>query len=232
MNEQKTLLTLSLVLNFLLILTISFIVIVYFNFWGLAEKLGVSISNSSNNGGNVATKEEITDEVSKDVDTYADWNVYTNEEIGFKIKYPKIEIVDDNTVSLALIEREHYRLREVNCVEIGPVDNDQKAQISIGYAPADNSPDMCFRSGVGGGELTVEYIDVMIGNETYEVKETTYTGLEESEESFVQYKVLLENPNMNDDECEYFAIEVEYWPEYESLYSDLYKEILKTFEWL
>jgi hypothetical protein len=72
----------------------------------------------------------------------------------------------------------------------------------------------------------------MIGNETYEVKETTYTGLEESEESFVQYKVLLENPNMSNDEYEYFAIEVEYWPEYESLYSDLYEEILRTFEWL
>jgi hypothetical protein len=230
MNKQKTLLTLSLMLNFLLILTMSFVVVVvYFNFWGLAEKLGISISHSSED---VVTEEEIVDEVSKDVDKYVDWNTYTNEEMGFKIRYPKIEIVDGNTISLALVEREHYRLGEINCVKIGPVDNDQKAQISIGYAPVDNSPDMCFRSGVGGGELTVEYIDVIIGNETYEVKETTYTGLEESEESFVQYKVLLDNPNMNDDECEYFAIEVEYSPEYESLYSDLYKEILKTFEWL
>jgi hypothetical protein len=231
MNKQKTLLTLSLILNLLLIFTISFVVIVYFNCWGLADKLDVSKSDN-NDDGNVVTEEKIADKVNEDVDEYADWNTYINEEMGFKIKYPEIEIVDDNTISLALMEREHYRLGEVNCVEIGPVDNDQKAQISIGYAPADNSPDMCFRSGVGGGELTVEYINAMIGDETYEVKETTYTGLEESEESFVQYKVLLENPNMSNDEYEYFAIEVEYWPEYESLYSDLYEEILRTFEWL
>ncbi|MDD3474794.1 MAG: hypothetical protein PHP08_02745 [Candidatus Dojkabacteria bacterium] len=236
MNKQKMLLILSLILNLLLILTVSFVVIVYFNFWGLGDKLGISINNNEEN---IVSEEENIEEgttqeegdVEDLVDEYADWNTYTNEEMGFEFRYPVVTIVEGENINLVVMERLIDELGVVNCINIGPVEGDNVGSISIGYDPVEGYPNNCFRSGVGAGEQTEEDVELLIGNQLIDGRKLIYIG-EEGEQSYTNYSFHLDNPNMSDDEYNYFGVQIEYYTEYENLYLNLYEEILKTFEWL
>lgn len=160
------------------------------------------------------------------------WETYTNEEMGFKFKYPSNPDASNATDYVVVVmERYHEDLGKVNCVDIGPVDGESKAYIAIGYDPIEGYPNGCFRSGVGAGEQYVEDIQLRIGDKMVSGKKLIYVG-DGYEQAYTSRIFHLDNPNMDSSRYSYFGVEVEYYPEYEDRYWGIYQEILESFEWL
>jgi hypothetical protein len=256
MKKQRTLLILSLVLNLLLTILSAIFILLYFDFFNIGKRVeeennteNIVFEEGSNDSENIIEKESIgtgedsnsgkkqtvviEEEGDEENNKYEDWTTYTNNEMGFLIKYPNTFTYDGEEIRLTLVEQEHYNTGEVNCIFIsGPVDNYEEAGLSIGYDPVNSGPNNCFRSGVGGGEQSLEDVDIQVGSQNISARKLSYIG-EEDEQSYINYTLQLEeNPNMNNEDYNYFGVQIEYYFENEDMYKEVFEEILKTFEWL
>ncbi|MDD3661601.1 MAG: hypothetical protein PHG63_00900 [Candidatus Dojkabacteria bacterium] len=147
------------------------------------------------------------------------WEVYTNEEMGFSLKYPEAEVV---------VMRHVPDEVDADCVDVGPVDGEDRARISLGFLPSGNTSSDCFRTDLSEGNVEESITRMMIGGELEEGSKVVFTG-DGSEESYINRRFTFDNVDENTGRT--FAIEIEYYPEYEDEYWLMYQEILRTFEW-
>lgn len=125
-----------------------------------------------NNGNVVCTELNCTKESNgttndgNEIDPYSGWNTYTNDLLGYTVRYP-----DDYTLDSS----------EERCVSLEKGD----VLIDIGRNNTDDESDVlfCFRSGIGAYDIDETTVTYTINNETYPITEW-YEKVEQEDGTF------------------------------------------------